>query len=329
MHLINDVLEMSRIESNALEIEESPVDILMLIKNVKQMSETLALSKSIDFATEIGVIRNPYVLADELHVNEVMINLISNAIKYTPDGGKVRFIVEQISDDANGKTKFSFTIKDNGIGMSEEFQKHLFEAFARERTSTVSKQQGAGLGLSIVKRIVDLSGGTIDVKSKTGEGSTFTVELTFRAMSEEEIVQFKNSKEFIAVHSMEYTFEDMKILLAEDNEMNREIAVEILEDAGATVDSVEDGEFAVKAVMDKGVDYYDFILMDIQMPFMDGYTATKEIRKLPGGDAVTIIALSANAFDEDIKKSLASGMNAHVAKPIDINKLFETMQEFF
>ena len=326
LKLINDILEMSRIESDRLEISNEPADIRKLIEGVDNMSSSLAIQKSIDFKTEIGDIANPYVYIDELHINEVLINLTSNAIKYTPEGGKVRFRVNQISDVNNGKTVFSFEVDDDGIGMSEEFQQHLFEAFSREKTSTVSKQQGTGLGLSIVKNIVDLAGGTISVNSKKDEGSTFIVELPLHVMDEETVRKYEDVNKPIDISKKEYSFENKKVLLVEDNEMNREIGIEILEEAGIIVDTAEDGELAVRAVEEKGTDYYDFILMDIQMPVMDGYEATRAIRTLPDGDKLTIIALSANAFEEDIKKSLEIGMNAHVAKPVDVNILFETMK---
>ncbi len=327
LDLINDILEMSRIESDRLEISEEPTDIRKLIEGVDQMSSFLAIRKSIDFQTEVGDIPNPYVYGDELHANEVLINLTSNAIKYTPAGGRVRFRVNQISPVIDGTAVFRFDVEDDGIGMSEEFQEHLFEAFSREKTSTVSKQQGVGLGLSIVKKIVDLAGGTISVSSKQNEGSTFTVEMPLRVMDEDAIRQYEEENKPREFCEVEFSLEHKRVLLVEDNEMNREIATEILEEAGLFVDTAEDGEFAVQAVEEKGLDYYDFVLMDIQMPVMDGYEATKAIRELPDGDKVIIIALSANAFEEDVQKSLSIGMNAHVAKPIDVNKLLKTMQE--
>ncbi len=327
LNLINDILEMSRIESDKLEITDEPADIRKLIECVDQMSSSLAIPKSVDFKTEVGNIANPYVYVDELHANEVLINLTSNAVKYTPMGGRVRFRVNQISPVTDGKTVFRFDVEDDGIGMSEEFQEHLFEAFSREKTSTVSKQQGVGLGLSIVKKIVDLAGGTISVNSKQNEGSTFTVEMPVRVMDEDAVRKYEEDNKPRDFSEKEFSLENKKVLLVEDNEMNREIATEILEEAGLIVDTAEDGEFAVKAVREQGIDYYDFILMDIQMPVMDGYEATKAIRALPDGDKVSIIALSANAFEEDIQKSLSIGMNAHISKPIDVNSLFETMRD--
>ncbi len=328
LNLINDILEMSRIESGKMDITEAPLDIRDLIESVSLMSDSLALDKSIDFKTEIGEISNPYVLTDELHANEVLINIISNAIKYTPDGGKVLFTSKQVGDVVDGKADFIFEVTDTGIGMSEEYQEHLFEAFTREKSSTVSKQEGTGLGLSIVKKILDLAGGIISVKSKPGEGSTFTIKIPLRVMNDEEIKQYKEAKEPISLDSSAYDFAGKKVLLVEDNMMNREIATEILEDVDLVIDTAEDGELAIKAITEKGTDYYDFVLMDVQMPVMDGYTATKEIRKLPGGENMVIIALSANAFEEDITKSLESGMNAHVSKPIDVEKLMNTVAKF-
>lgn len=327
LDLINDVLEMSRIESDRLEITDEPSDIRKLIEGVDQMSKALAIKKSIDFKTEVGDIANPYVYIDSLHANEVLINLTSNAIKYTASGGKIRFKVNQ-GDLLDDKTaSFCFIVEDDGIGMSEEFQKHMFEAFSRERTSTVSKQQGTGLGLSITKRIVDIAGGTIKVNSKPNEGSTFIVEVPLRIMDEEAIKKYEEDNKPKNINEKDFSLENKKVLMVEDNEMNREIATEILEDAGLIVDTAEDGAFALKAIEEKGIDFYDFILMDIQMPVMDGYQATKAIRALPDGDKLTIISLSANAFEEDVKKSLEVGMNAHVAKPIDVKNLLKTMKE--
>ena len=326
LDLINDILEMSRIESDRMEISAEPTDIRKLAESVNQMSLSLAVPKSVDFVTEVGDIANPYVYTDELHASEVLINLTSNAVKYTPAGGKVRFRVNQVSPVTDGKTVFRFEVEDNGIGMSEEFQEHLFEAFSREKTSTVSKQQGVGLGLSIVKRIVDLAGGTISVKSMQNEGSTFTVEMPVRVMDEEAIRKYEEENKPVDIGKKGFSLENKKVLLVEDNEMNREIAAEILEEAGLAIDTAEDGAFAVKALQEKGTDYYDFILMDIQMPVMDGYEATRVIRAMPGGEQVMIIALSANAFEEDVQKSLSMGMNGHVAKPINVNTLLETMK---
>ena len=328
LNLINDILEMSRIEAGKLVLSYDPLDMRKAINGVVQMNESLATAKSLNFISDMSDIRNPYVYADELHINEVIINLISNAIKYTPEGGWVRYTARQISEVRNGSAVYLFEISDNGIGMSEEFQEHLFEAFSREESSGVSKIEGAGLGLSIVKRIVDLAGGKISVKSKSGEGSTFTVELPFRVMTEKEIADLEKTGESDNQIPDDDKFKGRRVLLVEDNEMNREIATEILGDAGLEVETAEDGELAVEAVAEKGIEYYDFILMDIQMPVMNGYEATRAIRALQDGGRVPIIALSANAFAEDRDASINAGMNDHVAKPIDIKTLFSTLAKY-
>lgn len=326
LNLINDILEMSRIEAGKMEIVTAPLNVYEVTEGVVTMSRSLAAAKSITLNVHADGLKNPYIYSDELHTNQIIINLISNAIKYTNPGGTVDYSIEQISDPQDGTANYRVTVKDNGIGMSEEFQKHLFESFSRERSTTVSRQEGAGLGLAIVKRIVDMMNGTITVQSKLGEGSVFVVELPLRVMDEKAIEAFEASRKKDAAAVDEISFDGQKVLLVEDNEMNREIATEILEEAGLSIDTAEDGAIAVRKVMEKGTSYYDFILMDIQMPVMDGYEATAEIRKLPGADKVPIIALSANAFKEDTDRSLAAGMNAHVAKPIDVKTLFKTIQ---
>ena len=326
LNLINDILEMSRIEAGKIELVNAPMDMRESVNNVVlQMNRSFATDKSIDFTEDIEAIQNPYVYADELHMNEVIINLLSNAIKYTPAGGKVKYTARQISSVTDGTAVYQFEIADTGIGMSEEFQTHLFESFSREKSSEVAKIEGTGLGLSIVKRIVDLAGGTIRVKSRPGEGSAFTVELPLRVMSEDEIAAFEAADKTGSEVPTEEGFGGKRVLLVEDNEMNREIATDILTEAGLLVEEAEDGEIAVAAVAEKGIEYYDFILMDIQMPVMNGYEATKAIRALQDGDRIPIIALSANAFAEDKEISVRSGMNDHVAKPIDVKELFAAL----
>lgn len=326
LQLINDILEMSRIEAGKMEIVTAPLNVYEVTESVVTMSRSLAATKDITFNVKVSDLMNPYIYSDELHTNQVIINLISNAIKYTNPGGTVYYSIEQISVPVEGMAKYRVTVKDNGIGMSEKFQKHLFESFSREQSATVSKQEGAGLGLAIVKKIVDMMNGTIEVQSNLGEGSTFVVELPLKVMDAKAIEEFEASRKKDNAAANKISFNGQKALLVEDNEMNREIATEILEEAGLVIDTAEDGAIAVKKVMEKGTSYYDFILMDIQMPIMNGYEATAEIKKLPGADKIPIIALSANAFKEDTDRSLTAGMNAHVAKPINMNILFETIQ---
>ena len=328
LNLINDILEMSRIEAGKVALSNSPMDMRKAMDNVVQMNKSLATAKSIEFTSDVVDLENPYVYADELHLNEVVINLISNAIKFTPDGGKVSCTVRQKSGVKDGIALYQFIIEDNGIGMSDEFQSHLFEAFSREDSSRVLKAEGTGLGLSIVKSIVDLYGGTVDVKSKLGEGSTFTVELPFKVMTDDEISAFEGSCQTgTEIPSVE-KFKGKRVLLVEDNEMNREIASDILTEAGLIVEAAEDGEIAVETVAEKGPGYYDLILMDIQMPVMTGYEAASAIRSMQCGASVPIIALSANAFAEDREASLKAGMNDHIAKPIDVKNLFTVMSKF-
>ena len=326
LKLINDILEMSRIEAGKMEIVKEPINIKAASDGVSNMSQSLADKKDITFKTIVGDLKNPYIYADELHTNQVLINIISNAIKYTNPGGTVLYQIEQLDSPADGIAWYRFTVSDNGIGMSGEFQKHIFESFSREQSATVSKLEGTGLGLSIVKKIVDKIGGTITVQSTLGAGSTFVVEIPF------EVLDDKAVEEFVASHREETSllettsFEGLRALLVEDNEMNREIAAEILEETGLELETAEDGAIAVGMVSEKGTGYYDFILMDIQMPVMDGFEATAKIRELPGGSDIPIIALSANAFKEDVDRSLAAGMNAHAVKPIEGKALFETIR---
>ncbi|MBO2516308.1 MAG: hypothetical protein CW338_03395 [Clostridiales bacterium] len=328
LNLINDILEMSRIESGTLVLAENPVDVLKAIENIDQMSQALAIPREISFETKIGEIRDAYVYADELHINEVIINLISNAIKYTDAGGNVTYSVCQTGEAAEGWAAYRFEVSDDGIGMSEEFQSRLFEAFSRENSATVSKTEGAGLGLSIVKRIVDMAGGTISVRSTPGKGSVFTVEIPFRVMDEEAVAKLKTEDASAETIVSDTDLTGKRILLVEDNEMNREIATELLTEAGLDVETAEDGEIAVRMIIENGADRYDFILMDIQMPVMNGYEAAKTIRMLPSGQDVPIIALSANAFAEDKAASLAAGMNDHVAKPVNIRELLGTLAKY-
>ena len=329
LNLINDILEMSRIEAGKLVLTDAPLDLRKVIDSQMLIIHSLAASKDIDFELNLGEINTPYIYADELHLNEVIINLISNAIKYTPHGGKVIYSVCQFGDVTDNIATFRFEVSDNGIGMSEEFQSHLFESFSRDDSAEVAKIEGTGLGLSIVKRIVDLAGGVISAKSFLGKGSVFTVELPFKVMSSEDIAVFE--KEEITnstTTSDKNRFKGKRVLLAEDNEMNREIASEILSEAGFIVEEAEDGEAAVQAVAKNGHAYYDFILMDIQMPIMNGYEATKSIRGHDNGDCIPIIALSANAFEEDKAASINAGMNDHVAKPINVTELFTILSKY-
>ena len=321
LNLINDVLDMSRIESGKMGLHEGKHELLKVYGSFEPAMSGLAASKDVNLKFSIGEIRDNYVFADGPRFDRVLINIISNAIKYTPAGGFVNVLAEQIEDTVPGYGNYRFTVSDSGIGMSEDFQQHMFEDFAREENAMTSKVQGTGLGLSLAKKLVDLMGGTISCISRQGIGTTFTVVFPFRLQTEADIAE----EHALVQDNKEFSLRDKKVLLVEDNEFNREIAGEILADEGVLVETAVDGQKAVNKVRERGADYYDFILMDIQMPVMDGYEATRAIHALMPDFKTPIIALSANAFEEDKQKSLAEGMSAHIAKPIDVKVLLETI----
>ena len=338
LSLINNVLEVSRIEAGHANLDEQPGDVFLSFANISTTMQELASTKDIRLTFSFGAVRDRFVYADFSRCMRIFVNIISNAIKYTPEGGSVDVYCEQVGEAKDGMGTYKYTITDNGIGMSEEFQEHIYDQFSRERTSTVSGIQGTGLGMSVVKSFVDLLGGEISVKSRLGEGTTFTILLPFR-LQDEAMYTDPNSGEVVSSvegnnnPTEEISFNGKNVLLVEDNELNREIALDILEEAGFVVDTAEDGDIAVemmRKVSESGdYDYYDAILMDIQMPRMNGYEATRHIRELPPvGHHVPIIAVSANAFEEDKRKSLESGMNDHISKPIDIQKLKETLAKY-
>ena len=324
LSLINDILDMSRIESGKATLNEENADVETVFTNIQPVMANLAASKDIDLKFEISNVQNKFVFADTARIDRIMVNLVSNAIKYTEGNGKVRVSFEELTSDKPGLGLYRFMVKDNGIGMSEEFQKQMFEEFAREENSTMSGIQGTGLGLPLAKKLAEMMDGQITCESKRGEGSTFFVTLPLKLQTEEDIAAETISDQRIDT----VDFNNKKVLLVEDNELNREIALDILEDEGINVDTAVNGQKAVEMVSEKGVDYYDFVLMDIQMPVMNGYEATKEIRKLYPDSTLPIIALSANAFEEDRQKSIAAGMNDHVAKPIKVDELKAVMSKF-
>ena len=332
LDLINDVLEMSRIESGRVTMEYEPFCVSDAFTKIDPMFESLALTKSIDYAATIGSVENNYVWADTFHMSRIFTNIITNAIKYTPAGGRVRASFEQVAPAAENVGRYLLTVEDTGIGMSPDFLDHMFEEFAREKSTTMSRQTGTGLGLAIVRKLTDALGGTITVHSEQGKGSKFEIEFPLRLETEAEIRE--NHAAGITVEAVN-TIDDMltghRALLAEDNELNREIATEVLEEKGLTIEAAEDGKIAYEHYMEKDSGYYDFILMDIQMPVMNGYEATRKIRAYEtanGLPRVPIIAVSANAFAEDIAQSLASGMDAHIAKPINPDELVKVMRSF-
>ena len=330
LSLINSVLEVSRIESGHAVLDEQPGDVYYSFVNIENTLQELAGTKDISLTFIFGAIRDRYVYADAGRCMRVFVNIISNAIKYTPEGGTVKVLCEQAGEAENGVATYRYTVSDNGIGMSEEFQKHVFEQFSRERTATVSGIQGTGLGLAVVRSFVELMGGTVTVRSRQGEGTVFTVLLPFRLQEETPYTDpgiggTVSSAPRQARRTRNADFRGCSVLLVEDNELNREIAYDVLTEKGLLVEEAEDGTVAVERLKEKGPAYYDLILMDIQMPQMNGYEATKAIRAMYPDARLPIVALSANAFEEDREASRAAGMDGHVAKPINVKELFGVM----
>ena len=327
LSLINQVLEMARIESGKVELEENPIDVINEYNAMVIVLAEQATAKGLIFNHSISGIKHKYVLADEARMGSVTLNLAGNAMKYTPEGGTVEFSLEEVPARKPGYATYVFTVADTGIGMSKEYLEKLYEPFSREKNSTVSRIQGTGLGLSIVKNIIDLMGGDINVNSELGRGTKFDITVDFR-INKNTIEEIPKEDEVV-----DFNFDGRRVLLVEDNEMNREIARDILEEQGLLVEDAEDGDIAVemvqKAVNRGDFTYYDFILMDVQMPRMNGYDATKAIRAIPGPEGVhiPIIAMTANAFEEDRKNALDSGMDEHLTKPIDVQKMFTTISK--
>ena len=319
LSLLDNVLDLARIENSKTVIENG-------ISNVEEDFSTCVMMFGHDAAqkglqlTKAATILHPYVYVDAPHLSEVLINILSNAVKYTGAGGQIRCELRQTPANENGRCDMTITVSDTGIGMSEEYQKHIFEPFSREHNSTISRVEGSGLGMGIVKKLVDLMGGTVSVSSSLGKGSCFTVTIPCRVASLEEA---RPKSTDAAMEEQKKTLKGKRILLAEDNNLNAEIATELLKDEGFVVERANDGVVCVEMLEKAPEHYYDLVLMDIQMPVMDGYDATVRIRRMqsPAKARVPIIAMTANAFSEDKNRALAVGMNDHVAKPIDMNVL--------
>ena len=326
LSLINSVLEMARIESGKASLKIELGSYSGLINSLDAVFEPSLKSKNLSYLC-YNTVEHDAILCDRTKIREILLNIISNSIKYTPEGGKISVKIEETPPPRKGFASYRITVKDNGIGMSKEYLPHIFEEFTREHSSTENHITGTGLGLPIVKSLVNLMGGTIDVESELGAGTITTVCLTFGLPTEEQLATHQHKDEILE-QSLQ-TLSEKRVLLAEDNDLNAEIALTVLEENGIHAEHVKDGALCVKAVQNASEDYYDVILMDIQMPNMNGYQAAEAIRALPGKRGeIPIVAMTANAFEEDRRKALESGMNAHIAKPVDVSVLLETLSRF-
>ena len=324
LSIINNILDMARIESGRMEVDENYANIEDIRQRLFDMFEDEANKKNIDVKYTLSI-EHKHVMADVTKVEEIFVNILSNAVKYTPSNGSITVDVDELECNEPGYMVVRTSIMDTGIGMSQEYLDKIFESFSRERTTTTSKISGTGLGMAIVKKYVDLLGGTIDVKSELGKGSTFIVTLKYKIADKRYYLSAKDENVTVDNTSLK----GKHILLAEDNDLNAEIAITILERAGLKVDRVENGVECVNRIIGKPAGTYDLILMDIQMPKMDGYKATKEIRSLQDNAkaSIPIVAMTANAFEEDKKKAFDAGMDGHIAKPINIEDLFVVLTD--
>lgn len=323
LSIINNVLEMSQIEGGEPVLEETAWSVERMIDSACSLPASQMREKNITFEKALEV-QHPFVWCDMPKLQEIYLNILNNANKYTPSGGKVSVRLTELPPEREGYVLFKTEIEDNGIGITKEFLPHLFEAFSREHDTTHSKIAGTGLGMTIVKRLTELMGGTVAAESEAGKGTKLTIIMPHRIASETDIRGGKAGKPALV------DFSGKRILIAEDNDLNAEIAVELLTEMGLEVERAQDGDICVSMLERAEGGYYDLILMDIQMPNMNGYQAAEAIRKMddPSKAGIPIVAMTANAFEEDKKNAHAAGMNAHLAKPVDIPKMMETLAEF-
>jgi len=326
LSIVNNVLDMARIESGKMELDENYDEVGGIIAEVCKVFAVDAQKKGITFEQSVEV-THTHLMVDMTKMQEIFTNLISNAVKYTPSGGKVTICISELPCEQEGYVRIKCEVSDTGIGMSKEFLPHLFDSFSRERNTTMGKVAGTGLGMAIVKSLVDLMSGTIEVESELGKGTKFTIITPHKIADRNYYEKHENQTS----KDTETEFKGKRILLTEDNDLNAEIAELILKDMGFDVERAEDGIICVNKLERNPVGTYDLILMDIQMPNMNGYKAAQVIRRLPdhGKSEIPIIAMTANAFAEDRKKAMEYGMNGHIAKPINVEKMKETLQEVF
>ncbi len=323
LRLINDVLEISSIEADRIQIEESECSLLDIIQEIQSAIMPRVSAKNIDLSLNISGLKHYIVFSDRQKLFQILLRLTRNAVKYTEFKGQVSITVKETESTDREYASYQFIVQDNGIGISESFIQHIFEPFERQQNTTLSGIYGTGLGLTITKNIVDMMGGTIEVVSASGQGSTFTISLSLRIQNRQfQPFSPKNQKQKPAS-------EHRRILLVEDNEINLEIEVELLQDAGFLVETATDGSIAIEKITHSEPGYYNLVLMDIQMPVMDGYHATSAIRRLenPLLANIPIVALSANTLDEDRRKAMECGMNAHLPKPVNMPQLMELVEK--
>ena len=318
LSIINDVLDMARIESGKVEVVEKEERIQDVIEELKSVFSSSAKEKKIDFKTSINV-EHELVLCDGIKIREIMMNLIGNAFKYTPAHGSISICVNELKSHKEGYCRIKTDVIDTGVGMSKAYLPNIFDSFTREYNTTIGKIYGTGLGMAIVKKLVDMMDGEIYVESELGRGSCFTLILEHKVVDATKVLKVSKENEINA----DRILSNKHVLLAEDNDLNAQIAIAILEMNGIEADRVEDGKQCVDQVERMPAKTYDLILMDVQMPNMNGYEATKRIRKLQDVEKanIPILAMTANAFESDKKMALASGMNGHISKPIDIDKV--------
>ena len=323
LSLINDILDISKIESGKMQLSLAACDLRDIFRRIEDITALQAKNKSITITYSHDTVHHYKVMADDLRIEQVLINITGNAIKYTPGGKSVELIAEELGETEDKKIKYRFTVRDTGIGISEEYLPHIFESFTREEKTTVNRVQGSGLGLAITAKVVEMMGGVISVKSKLGEGSEFTVELALEPSEPDEDTAEADEMQPTVLNGK-------RVLLVEDNAINAEIATIILEQYGIAVDHAENGRIGADKVKIAEAGHYSAVLMDIQMPVMNGYEATRAIRSFPGEyyRTLPIIAMSANAYDEDIRASLDAGMNAHIAKPFQPDDLIKTLYRY-
>ena len=326
LSIINNVLDMARIESGKMVVEERAEQIGLVVEEIESVFESCAQEKNIVFTTSVDV-DHTHVLWDGFKVREILMNLVGNAFKYTPDGGHIAIDVKELDCERSGYVRIQTQIKDTGVGMSEDFLPTLFDSFSREYNTTIGKVSGTGLGMAIVKNLVDMMDGEICVKSKLGEGTCFTLTFEHR-IADADSIEWNQELDVLDEKSI---LEGKRVLLAEDNDLNAEIAMAILEQSGLVLDRVEDGLACINRLSEVDADLYDLILMDIQMPNMNGYEATRRIRQFENVKkaSIPILAMTANAFEEDKKMAIKAGMNGHISKPIDVSVLEKQIINIF